>query len=272
VTRGLSLRTKSLLILLTLSCNTNAQQLQLCHDAALDLKAEPTAKVGERQVTGTHNIITATALDKLGIDFQLVSLPWVRCLHAVSTGSLDGAIGVGWTPERSAAMVFPQLPNGGPDPSLAMFVVDYYVYTLKQSSLSWDGENFSGVRFGIAAPKGFIAASMLKEMGVHTPIEAEANTVIKLTVNRRIDGYVQSRVVAQQQLANSDAASLFQELHPVFFHQPLYLVFSQQAMQRDPQQLLHIWQSLPEVKATIPSEPGLCITLCGPQNETMHQI
>jgi polar amino acid transport system substrate-binding protein len=265
VTRGLSLRTGWLLLLFIISCKTNAQQLQLCHDAALDLKAEPTALVGDRQVTGTHNIITATALDMLGIEFQLISLPWIRCLHAVSTGAIDGAIGVGWTQQRSTSMMFPQLPNGDPDPSRAMFVVDYYVYTLKQNGLSWDGENFSGVRFGIAAPKGFIAASMLKEMGVHTPIEAEANAVIKLTVNRRIDGYVQSRVVAQQQLANSDAASLIQELLPVFFHQPLYLVFSQQAMQRNQQQLQHIWYTLSDVQSNISIEPSLCASLCDPQ-------
>lgn len=237
-----------LALTLMLPMTAAAQPLQLCHDAAVDPKYEDSVTVGEYRVTGLHNVITLKILTKLGVRFQLQSMPWVRCLHAVSKGDVDGAIGVGWTAERASNMHFPLQANGDPNPALALFSVNYYVYSHVQGDLQWDGRHFSQVKFGIAAPKGFVVAQMLQHAGVYNPLEADIDAAIMLTVNRRIDGFVQSGTVAEGQLAQSTDAALIKRLEPAFFRQPLYLVFSKQAMQREPAQLLHIWQTIPEFK------------------------
>lgn len=232
-----------------------AKPLQLCHDAAVDPKYEQSVTVGAYSVTGLHNVMTLRILTKLGIDVQLQSMPWLRCLHAVTKGDVDGAIGVGWNAERSHSMHFPLQPNGEPDPALALFSVNYFVYSHAEGELQWDGQKFEQVKFGIAAPKGFIVAQMLQQLGVYNPLEAEIDAAIMLTVNRRIDGFVQSRTVAEGQLAQSKDAKLIKRLEPVFFRQPLYLVFSKQAMQRNPAQLNQIWQTIPQFRPT-PTVPA----------------
>lgn len=243
------------IMLLCMAMSVSAQPLQLCHDAAVDPNYEPTVTVGAHTVTGIHNVMTVKTLTQLGIAFQLHSMPWLRCLNAVNRGDIDGAIGVGWTEKRARTMHFPMLANGDPDPAQALFSVDYFVYTLKHGDLQWDGQRFSQIRFGIAAPRGFVVAKILDKMGVYNPIDAEIDAAIMLTVNRRIDGFVQSRVVAEGQLAQSKDAALIQQLTPVFFSQPLYLAFSQLAMQRNPEQLRRIWQTFQAVQPQIPGAP-----------------
>lgn len=243
----------ALLLMLVLPMTAAAQPLQLCHDAAVDPRYEDTVTVGEYRVTGLHNVMTLKIMIKLGIQFQLQSMPWVRCLHAVSKGDADGAIGVGWTAERAGSMHFPRKANGDPNPALALFSVNYYVYSHVQGDLQWDGQKFNQIKFGLAAPKGFVVAQMLQQAGVYNPLEADIDAAIMLTVNRRIDGFVQAGAVAQGQLAKSKDAALIKRLEPAFFSQPLYLVFSQRAMQRDPALLLRIWQTIPEFKPAPPA-------------------
>lgn len=248
-----TLRTAALaLVLLPLAAT--AKPLQLCHDAAVDSKYEQSVTIGAYTVTGLHNVMTLKVLTQLGIEFQLHSMPWVRCLHAVTKGDVDGAIGVGWNAERSHNMHFPLQPNGEPDPALALFAVDYYVYGHAQGDLQWDGQTFHQVKFGIAAPKGFIVTQMLQQLAVYNPLEADIDAAIMLTVNRRIDGFVQARIVAEAQLAQSKDASLIKRLEPVFFRQPLYLTFSKQAMQKNPTLLAKIWNTIPEFRP-IPQKP-----------------
>ena len=244
------LRTAGFCALLLLSSAVTAQPLRLCHDSAVNPKYEQSVTIGDNTVTGLHTVLTLHVLTKLGISFQLQSMPWIRCLHAVVKGDVDGAIGVGWTAERSQEMHFPLLPNGEPDPALALFFVNYFVYSHAQGNLQWDGQKFHQVKFGIAAPKGFVVAQMLQQLGVFNPLQVEIDAAIKLTVNQRIDGFVQSRTVAEGQLAQSKDAKLIKRLEPVFFRQPLYLTFSKQAMQRDPTLLTTIWQTIPEVRTT----------------------
>lgn len=235
-------------LVLWLPLTAVAKPLQLCHDAAVDPKYEASVTVGAYTVTGLHNVMTLKILTKLGIEVELQSMPWVRCLHAVSKGDVDGAIGVGWTAERARSMHFPLQANGEPDPALALFSVHYFVYSHAQGDLQWDGAQFHQVKFGVAAPKGFIVAQMLQQLGVYNPLEAEIDAAIMLTANRRIDGFVQSRAVAEGQLATSKDARLIKRLEPAFFRQPLYLVFSKQAMQRDPALLIKIWQTIPQFR------------------------
>ncbi|RVU35388.1 hypothetical protein EOE67_14530 [Rheinheimera riviphila] len=235
-------------LLLLLPLAAAAKPLQLCHDATVDPKYQQSVTIGAYTVTGLHNVMALKILTKLGIAVQLHNMPWVRCLHAVSKGDVDGAIGVGWNAERSHNMHFPLQVNGEPDPALALFSVNYFVYSHAEGDLQWDGQQFRQVKFGIAAPKGFIVAQMLQQMGVFNPLEAEIDAAIMLTINRRIDGFVQARMVAEGQIAQSKDAKLIKRLEPVFFRQPLYLVFSKQAMQRDPAQLTQIWQTIPEFR------------------------
>lgn len=246
-------RAMALSLLSLLPLVATAKPLKLCHDAAVDPKYEQSVTIGAYTVTGLHNVMTLKILTKLGIEFQLHSMPWLRCLHAVTKGDVDGAIGVGWNAERSHSMHFPLQLNGEPDPAQALFSVNYFVYSHTDGELQWDGQKFHQVKFGIAAPKGFIVAQMLQQLGVYNPLEAEINAAIMLTVNRRIDGFVQSRTVAEGQIAQSKDAKLIKRLEPVFFRQPLYLVFSKQAMQQNPVPLTHIWQTIPEFR---PEPPG----------------
>lgn len=243
--------------LLFLPWAISADPLHLCHDAAVDPKYEPSVTIGKYRVTGLHNVMTLQALTGLKIDFQLHSMPWFRCLHAVSKGAMDGAIGVGWTKERAATMHFPLRADGQPDPAQALFAVNYSVYRLKTGQLLWDGQQFKQVKYGLAAPKGFVVAEMLQQLGVLNPIDADMTEAIKLTLNRRLDGFVQSQLVAQGQLTANNADTLIEQLEPVFFRQPLYLTFSRQAMNRNPEQLSQIWQSLVTIEPQLPLAPAL---------------
>lgn len=106
------------------------------------------------------------------------------------------------------------------------------------------------------ASKGFIVAQMLQQLGAYRRIDADIDNALQLTLNHRLDGYVHTETVADAQIAQHPQGQLIKKHQPVFFSQPLYLVFSQQAMRRQGALLQQIWQQLPVSRSIVyPAEP-----------------
>lgn len=232
-----------------------ATELRLCYEAASQSPNLPLYQVGALQVAGLHASLTVAALQQQQVQFQLQRMPWLRCLKAVSTGQLDGAIGVGWTAERATQLQFPLDAKGQPDAQKALFTLNYHIYTKIDSPLSWDGQQLQQLRYGIAAPKGFITADKLAALGALAQTDAEIDAGLLLTLQQRIDGFVLAEGTMDPQLQQHKQRHLIKKLQPPFFRQSLYLVFSQRSYDQHSVLIQQLWQQLPQLKQQWQQQP-----------------
>lgn len=236
-----------------------ATELRLCYEAVNQSPNLPLYQVGANQIAGLHAALTVAALQQQQVQFQLQRMPWLRCLKAVSTGQLDAAIGVGWTAERAAKMQFPLNSTGQPDEQKALLTLNYHIYTKTDSQLSWDGQRLQQLRYGIAAPKGFITADKLAALGALAETDADIDAGLLLTMQQRIDGFVLAEGTMDPELQQPKQRHLIKKLQPAFFRQSLYLVFSQRSYDQHTALIQQLWQQLPELKQQWQQQPPLRI-------------
>jgi len=125
-----------------------------------------------------------------GVEVEYLSKPWRRCLADVRGNRVDAIAPVIWSQARQEWGKFPLDGNNRLMTEAALLSVDYPVFTHRNSTLKWDGERFTGIRYGVAAPLGHVAHRRLKHMGV---LPASAFTVVDgLTMVSRgfLDGFV----------------------------------------------------------------------------------
>jgi len=77
-----------------------------------------------------------------GATVNIVSVPWLRALDLVKTGTIDGAFSTSWSQERSMFGVF-TMRNGTPDPLPAMKGYTCELCVHPGSSLKGDGQGQS---------------------------------------------------------------------------------------------------------------------------------
>lgn len=232
-----------------------ATELKLCYEAASQSPNLPLYQVGTVQVAGLHAALTVAALQQQQVQYQLQRMPWLRCLKAVSAGQLDAAIGVGWTAERAAQVQFPLDTKGQPDEQKALLTLNYHIYTKVDSPLRWDGQQLQQLRYGIAAPKGFITANKLAALGALAQTDAEIDAGLLLTLQQRIDGFVLAEGTMDPQLQQHKQRHLIKKLQPAFFRQSLYLVFSQRSYDQHSALIQQLWQQLPQLKQQWQQQP-----------------
>lgn len=231
---------------------TNAESLRLCQEFIADDLKLPRYTVNDISYIGKHVAITAQALTQLQYQFVIDQLPWTRCTQLVETGVYTAAIGMGWTAERSKKYIFPPLSDT--QAPFRLSSINYPVYVLADSRLSWDGTAFNNVEFGIAAPKGYIVEKLLQQMNVLLNIDVGIEAGFSLLINHRLDGLVLPENAADRLLEQQNLG-IIRKLDPYFYSQPVFVVFSQKQQLLSNTKMLQIWQQIAESRETFYQSP-----------------
>lgn len=102
--------------------------------------------------------------EALNIRFSYSLVPWARALRMVELGDADAAFVAGFSEERAQWGQFPMV-DGRPDENRAISRVSYWLYSKKDSSVSWDGTNLTGVSGQIGANNRDLMTDLLREEG-----------------------------------------------------------------------------------------------------------
>lgn len=219
-----------------------AEQLSFCQESEAEAPALTDFDIANQTYKGAHAAVVAHALSILELDFTIERLPWLRCMYDAHLGKFDGIIGVDWSKERSDMYDFPGETGTIPIEDFSITRADYYVYAKEDSSLSWDGHALSGLKHGIAAPKGYVVETLLKSMNAHKELESGLTSSLELLANKRIDGVVLAHVAANDRLGRYKGVKIV-KLTPVFYQQYIYVVFSLKSKVSSEQRNL-IWQQI----------------------------
>lgn len=148
---------------------------------------------------------------------------------------------MGWTAERSEKYIFP--PLSSTQAPFKLSSINYPVYVYSASKLNWNGTAFSNVKFGIAAPKGYIVEKLLREMNVLLDTDVGIEAGFSLLLNHRLDGLVLTESVGDKLLAQQQPGTI-KKLEPYFYSQPVFVVFSQKQQVLSNTEMLQVWQGI----------------------------
>lgn len=181
----------------------------------------------------------------------LISHPWKRCIDMLSKGQVDAIAASIWLPEREAWGVYPkrpEQPDAAPDRELRLWHVEYPIFVSRQSTLSYDGQRFEGVRTGLSAPSGYVVWQRLKDAGVLHDTVLLPKAGLNLVALNRLDGYVVERNIGQHLLHDLGIEDKVTTLPTLFDQADWYLVFSHPFHRANTALAQRIWQSVGELR------------------------
>lgn len=209
--------------------------IRLCYESAALVPY--TSAPADKRGAGLIIELLEAAAQQAQVRLQLHQQPWKRCIHEMRQGSTDGIFVAVWQPDRDAWGRFPgRDPRLGTaaDPARALWPVQYVVIGRAGGRLSWDGQRFSGVRHGVAAPLGYVVSQRLQALGVLASESMAPPKALGMVAAGRLDGYVLEREIAldlldqlqlQEQLVLLPTPLLETEWHLPFSH-PFYAAHS----------------------------------------------
>ncbi len=103
--------------------------------------------------------------DALDVEVRFIRNPWERGLRLLEANEVDGVFNASFRPERMEIGVYPMV-DGEVDRNKRTFVNSYYLYTLSDSPLEWDGGQINGLTGEIGATLGYSIVGDLQDMGV----------------------------------------------------------------------------------------------------------
>lgn len=190
------------------------------------------------------------ALQQAGLSADFYRSSWNRCIDDLRTGQTDGLFSMIWTPQRDPWAVFPKLPTDQVDPQKRLWSGVYRIYVRRDGQVSWDGEQFKGLNFGIGAPLGYLSYKRLSELNALSPLNVLHEEGLQLVAARRIDGYVMDPVVAAGLLKELQLEQEVVGLEIPLLEHPWYLVFSPEYYRDHSDSAERIWAALANVRET----------------------
>jgi polar amino acid transport system substrate-binding protein len=190
-------------------------------------------------------IQAAAEQTELTIDWQ--RQPWKRCILALQKGEVDGIFPAIWQAERDTWGQFP-----GRDPQRGqpvqreyrLWQVDYPIAARRGGHLSWDGQRFANLKYGLSSPLGYLTRQRLADLGALNSVSLQPDKALLLVASGRLDGFVIERNISRALIAELQLQEQLQFLPRPLLQADWHLPLSQPFYQRHPQLAMRFWQSL----------------------------
>ncbi len=188
---------------------------------------------------------------QLDITVHFKRHPHLRSIKYLKDGTVDGMFTWSFQEKRREAAVFPMVGDQ-PDTSKRMFIISYVVYTLKDSTVEWDGNAFTNVEKGIGVLTGYSIIDVLREKHHVNVDEAGMKHIsqnFKKLLHHRISAVVELEM-AGDIVVNSSGQfkNNIIKISPPFATKPYYLVFSHHFVKKHPELAEKIWSALAEIR------------------------
>lgn len=182
------------------------------------------------------------------LDLVLYRRPWKRCLLDLEQGRAEGVFPLIWTAEREQWAAFPRLATGELDPRRYLWEGVYSIFVRHGTTLQWDGERFSQIKNGVAAPSGYVAQQTLNRLGVQGPQHLEVEKGLWLVAMDRLDGYVIDRHIGEHLIRKYGLNDSLTTLPLPLMSSKWYLAFSRSFVSGHPDNAQALWNALEKVR------------------------
>ncbi|AMC33819.1 hypothetical protein VN23_04000 [Janthinobacterium sp. B9-8] len=187
---------------------------------------------------------------KLDLVFKMKSLPWVRCLHDLKEGYVDGAFKMSFSSDRLAIARYP-MQGGIANKAQRLHSDSYSLYKRKDSTVGWNGKELLNIKGGIVGVQtGFSIISQIKELGARVDDQtrsAEIN-LKKLATDRVVAIALQTQEGDRTLDLIPELAKKIEKVTPALIEKSYYLVLSQGFYKNNIQLSNDIWMTLEKTR------------------------
>jgi len=186
----------------------------------------------------------------LSVPFDIVRVPWARCLVDVQAGDQDGAIGASYLPEREAIGAFPMDGQGKPDSTKRISIEGYYLYTLKDSDIDWNGQQLSHRQGPIAVKINASIITKLKSLNVPViEVNSGWDALFEMVVSHHAQATAMLSDRGDRALAqNKELSDQIRKIPIALDEKPYYVMFSHQLRTADPSFTDEVWKTIEAVR------------------------
>lgn len=188
--------------------------------------------------------------DNLGLQLNIKRLPWKLCLQQLEHNLVDGIFPASFKADRLKIGHYP-MKKGKIDSSRKTRNNAYYLYTMKDSRLSWSGSDFTGLTGTIGVPSGWAIVEELKNKGIpikEVPIHKNSPDLLIL---KRLQGFICLEPVFDFYInSNPDRYQDIVKTELPIWEKPYYLMLSRQFVENNPDAAKNIWNAIREIKGT----------------------
>jgi polar amino acid transport system substrate-binding protein len=189
-------------------------------------------------------------IPQLKIDF--VRVPWARCTAGLGTNTYDAIFNSSYTPDRLSIGWYPTTNNrhdGPVDTSKRITTIQYSLYTLDTTKLSWDGKAFSDPTVLLGAPAGYSIVNDLKKIGMAVHESPASTNALDMLLAGRFPGAVLQDVTADAIIAkNTQKFSKIVKSPKAIVSKEYYLMLSKDFVSKHPDLSRAIWKAIEELR------------------------
>ena len=239
---------RCLIVLLLVSLAPGLKAMTVCYENERYWPYISSADTETSELPGLLVELVVVTAERLKIDLELQRMRWKRCLENLEQGLIDAAFAMIWTKERDSRYAFPKTEDGVIDHSRALWQGDYSVFVYKDSQLNWNGQTFSGVKYGLSAPPGYVAYRKLEQLGVLYQSELRPQNGLKMVSMGRLDGYVIERLIGNWMIREQGLENVNERFEQSFMHDYWFIPFSLEFRQNFPGFDQLFWDELATVR------------------------
>lgn len=222
------------LALTAVTVTHTAQAAKLCYDDVELLK----------DGRGLAVELLEIASKKTGVTYELVALPWKRCLMEVEKGEVAGAFPASFSEERAKFAAYPMTDNK-PDAEKRLNTDGYTLYRLKGNNVSWDGSKFSNLTGPIGTQASYSIIPDLIKWGAKVDTQTRKPETLMRAL---VDGHLQSVALLTGQgsytLKNPAYAGKVEAVDPPLVSKPYYLIISKEHYEKNRKSIDALWTAI----------------------------
>lgn len=240
---------RSLLVLLFLAGSGNAycaSPLRFCYEDV----AQPPWTMPDG--SGVTLDLLRRVQQRQNENFELLPMPWKRCIEEVRIGTMDAMDASADTPERREFSMVPTLPDGRGDPSAALMTENFNLYFRIGSGVTWDGQTLVVPHGPVITPRGYYVAALLQQRGFTVSESAKSSEDgLRMLAQGSADAALLQGREAELTCANDPRfRNLVAEARIPYAVLPLYLMVGRKVFDADPKRINRIWNDIRAVLAS----------------------
>lgn len=199
-----------------------------------------------------HSGVTIDVLklvgQRLGFQTDFVRLPWLRGLLKLKHNKIAGTFHASYKSERREYGLYP-MKDGAVDTSCMLMVQRYYLFTHEDSTLNWDGKEFTQVDGPMGALSGYTIISDLKNRNILTKESSNLLSLLNQVQNRRLSGLVNVENMTDSLIRDKkNKLNQIIKVLPAIKEKPYYLMLAHGLKEKQPKLVAAIWKEIKHIK------------------------
>ncbi len=183
-----------------------------------------------------------------GIDVKFEGVVWSRGLDLVKQGLADGIINASYKTDRAEYAIYP-MKDGAPDVARSLKAPAYMLYTLKDSTIEFDGKALKNVGGKIGAIESYAVVDDLKSLGADIKFGQNEAVNLQSVLHKEIVASAGSEAVADDIISKeSELKKSIKKIPTPIRKKEYYLIFSKPYYEKEKSSAEKIWSGIEELK------------------------